>query len=488
MIDWRGKRVVIVGAARQGTALARYLVLQGARVVLNDRCSEIELVGKTRNLFDSIEQALGSLELVYGGHPVNLLDGADLLCLSGGVPPSLPLVKEALARGIPLSNDSQIFLEAAPCPVVGITGSAGKTTTTTLVGLMAEAASIEVDGEWKPFVGGNIGSPLIINVAEMRPQDLAIMELSSFQLEIMTRSPHIAVILNITPNHLDRHASMEEYTAAKARILDFQERADAAVLSREDPGSRNLFERVRGRLFTFGVQAPDPDEVGTFKEDGRIYLMEGQKKTQIMPCKAVRLRGQHNLLNVLAACAIGAAAGFSPTAMRKGVEGFEGVTHRLEYVRTWKGTAWYNDSIATAPERSIAAIRSFTEPLILLAGGRDKNLPWDEFAELVRERVDRLVLFGEAAEKIAEAVIPAGETAGTMRAGSSWVKEDTSEELPRPYSLTLCSGLEDAIQVAARFALPGHVVLFSPGGTSFDEFRDFEERGEAFRKWVMELH
>jgi UDP-N-acetylmuramoylalanine--D-glutamate ligase len=452
--QWNGKRVVILGAARQGIALARYLIPLGANVVLSDLRKWEELADARQALSD-----LEGLEWVCGGHPLELLESADLLCPSGGVPLDQPIVTQAIRRGIPLSNDSQIFLEATPAQVIGITGSAGKTTTTTLVGRMAQAATR--NSQAQAWTGGNIGSPLISDVDRMKPGDLAVMELSSFQLEIMTRSPHVAAVLNITPNHLDRHSSMQAYTAAKARILAYQTGDGVAVLGRDDPGAWGLKVSVRGKLVVFGMQ-PWSDLPGTYLKNNKLILWDGMAQAALMEQSSIGLRGQHNLLNVLAACAIAFAAGLPVEAMQAGVEGFLGVPHRLEFVRSWGGASWYNDSIATAPERSMAAIRSFDEPLVLLAGGRDKNLPWDDFAQLVLERVEHVILFGEAVEKIAGAL---GSTQKVM----------------------VCSNLEQAVSAAARLARPGDVVLLSPGGTSFDEFSDFEERGECFRRLVMQL-
>jgi UDP-N-acetylmuramoylalanine--D-glutamate ligase len=453
---WSAKRVVILGAARQGVALARFLVAHGARVVLSDQRRFEDLLDAHKALADLPP---GSLEWVCGGHPLEMLAGADLVCPSGGVSLDQPLIVQALQRGIPLSNDSQIFLEETPAKVIGITGSAGKTTTTSLVGRMAQAA---VRGSpAQAWTGGNIGSPLISVVDEMKVGDLAVMELSSFQLEIMTRSPQVAAVLNITPNHLDRHSSMGAYTAAKVQILAHQSTGELAVLGRDDPGAWGLKDSVRGKLVSFGSQQVR-DMPGTYLKNEKLILWDGTAETALMEQSSVGLRGQHNLLNVLAACAIAFAAGLPVEAMGAGVDGFRGVPHRLEFVRTWGGASWYNDSIATAPERAMAAIRSFEEPLVLLAGGRDKNLPWDDFAQLVRQRVQHVVLFGEAAQKIAAALGPGA-------------------------AVTLCGNLEQAVAAAARVVKPGDVVLLAPGGTSFDEFKDFEERGECFRRLVMQL-
>jgi UDP-N-acetylmuramoylalanine--D-glutamate ligase len=459
MADHSGERILILGAARQGLALARYLAKHGARVTLNDNRPA-----------DALHLASAALEglpvrAVFGGHPLDLLDEADRVCLSGGIPLNLPVVQEAARRGIPLSNDSQIFMEIVPCPVVGITGSAGKTTTTTLVGRMAQAAVIAPQRAW---IGGNIGLPLIDFVDQMGADDICIVEFSSFQLEQMTISPQVSAVLNVTPNHLDRHGTMEAYTAAKARILAFQNEQNVAVLGRDDPGAWNLREMVRGGLVSFGLHHPAEGDAGTFLAGNSLCLETGEMVTELMPREMIELRGQHNLLNVLAACAVGHAAGFSIDAMQAAVSGFHGVPHRLEFVREWHGAAWYNDSIATAPERTIAAIRSFDEPLVLLLGGRDKNLPWGDLAALVHERVDHLVVFGEAAEKIAAAV-------GAAQPGR------------RPYTLARAGGLHEAIQAAAEVVEPGDVVLLSPGGTSFDEFTDFEQRGERYRQWLNDL-
>jgi UDP-N-acetylmuramoylalanine--D-glutamate ligase len=457
--SWSGQRVLIVGAARQGLALARFLSRQGAQVTLNDQRPAEQLEAAVKAMADY------KVNWATGGHPTKLLDKTDLVCLSGGVPLKLSLVTEAQRKGIPISNDSQIFMEAVPCKVIGITGSAGKTTTTTLVGRMALA---DVKPPRKAWIGGNIGLPLIDQVDQMNPDDLVILELSSFQLELMTHSPQIAAILNITPNHLDRHGTLAAYIAAKAHILTYQTENDVAVLGREDPGAWGLSKQVRGRLITFSSYRPQEGQIGTYIEKRKLYFYDGHYSKEIMPQELVRLRGDHNLANVLAACAIAHASGMSVDAMVTGVAGFTGVAHRLEFVRMWRGAAWYNDSIATAPERTTAAIHSFNEPLVLLLGGRDKDLPWEDLADLIHQRVDHIILFGEAAHKIMQAI-------GQFVPGR------------RPFTLSVYPGLQQAVQAAAEVAEPGDVVLLSPGGTSYDEFQDFEERGERFRQWVQQL-
>jgi UDP-N-acetylmuramoylalanine--D-glutamate ligase len=455
--NWTGIRVLILGAARQGLALARWLSLHGARVTLSDMRREADL----RLARESLAEY--PITWVLGGHPLELLDSVDVLCLSGGVPLTLPIVAEAVRRGIPLSNDSQIFMEAVPCKTIGITGSAGKTTTTTLVGNMAKNAYGD-----KAYVGGNIGDPLINYVDNMKADDVAILELSSFQLDQMTISPYVAAILNITPNHLDRHGTMEAYTAAKRRILEFQSEKDAAVLGRDDKGAWSLRSKVRGKLYTFSMEELEEGLHGAYLQDGLLNLRDGDLYLPLILREKISLRGDQNVSNVLAAFAIGHAAGFPLDAMLEAVEEFRGVPHRLELVRELRGVRWYNDSTATAPERSMAAIRAFDEPIVLLLGGRDKDLPWEELMRLVAERVDHVVLFGEAAEKIRKTAQELG------------LHENRSK-------ITGAGNLHDAIFKAAEVAEAGDVVLLSPGGTSFDEFKDFAERGERFREWVLEL-
>jgi len=466
--NWTGQSILIIGAARQGLALARFLAARGAQVTLNDMRTPDQM----KTTIQSMREQPGGerVQWALSGHPLDLLDQADLVCISGGVPLSLPIIQEAAHRGLPLTNDSQIFMEAVQAAVIGITGSAGKTTTTTLVGRMAEAYAGEPGGRQarKAWLGGNIGRPLVEYVDEIQPVDLVVVELSSFQLELMTISPWMSVVLNITPNHLDRHGTLAEYTAAKARILKFQSREDIAVLNRDDPGAWELRSQVAGRLVSFGWQRPISGEPGTFLESGQIMFCDGQRDMQLMSQDLVRLRGEHNLRNVLAACAIACAASWPVHAIRRGVQDFTGVAHRLELVAVHNGAAWYNDSIATAPERTIAAIEAFEEPLILLLGGRDKNLPWDKLAGILQQRVKHVVLFGEAAGKIQQAI-------GGLQTG---IRLETIRREPN---------LRAAVQAAASLTQAGDVVLLSPGGTSFDEFSDFEERGERFREWVNAL-
>ncbi len=460
MRDWEGKRVVIIGLARQGKALVQFLSQKGVEVVVSDQKS-VEQLGPALK-----ELAAYELKYQLGSHPISLLEGTDVLFLSGGVPVDLPIAVEARKRGIELTNETQLFLEACCAPVVGITGSAGKTTTTSLVGRMAEIAF--EGSERRAWVGGNIGRPLLNDLGEIKPNDLVIMELSSFQLELMTTSPHIAAVLNLTPDHLDRHGSMEIYAAAKKRILANQLKDDIAVLRHDDPLTWEMRSLVQGRLIAFGWEQPVAEEESAFVRDGVLHLRSGDVEHEVCSVEKVALRGRHNLMNLLAASALASAAGLPIEAMTETARNFQWVPHRLEFVRRVRGADWYNDSIATTPDRVLAAVRAFEEPKVLLAGGQDKDLPWETFAHEVVRRVDHLILFGEAAQKIEQHI------------------QEAVKDGVKP-TMVICASLADAVQAAVAVVEDGDVVVLSPGGTSFDEFSNYELRGERFRALVEEL-
>ena len=379
----------MLGLARQGIAATRWLVEQGAQVTVSDMKPEAQLQGPIESLRDL------DVKLVLGGHPSSLLDDCDVLCLSGGVPIDLPIVLEAQQRGIPLTNDGQLFMERCPAPIIGITGSAGKTTTTTLTGEIFKAA------HHTTWVGGNIGNPLIGDLKEILPTDRVVMELSSFQLDVMTTSPHVAAILNITPNHLDRHPSMDAYIEAKRHILDYQSFDDIAVLGYDNPIARALSGMANGYVRFFSREKIIGR--GAFLKGDRILVVQNNEE-EVCRVGDLQLRGDHNVLNVLAACALASALNVDVEPMAQAIREFKGVAHRLQLIREVNGVKYYDDSIATAPERLMAALNAYTEPIVLLAGGRDKHLPWEDAARLIVERVRELIVFGEMAELVQAAV------------------------------------------------------------------------------------
>lgn len=443
-----GKRLLILGLARQGKALARFAVGVGAQVTVSDLRPAANLQAEMAELTDL------QIEYVLGEHPMALLDMADVVAISGSVPADAPLVAEARRRGLTITNDSQEFIRRSPTAVIGITGSAGKTTTTALTGVMGQ-----VDGR-TTWVGGNIGRPLLADLHKMAADDMVVQELSSFQLEIWAQSPPVAAVLNITPNHLDRHKTMRDYVSAKANILRHQSATAVAVLSADDAGSLAMKSLVRGRLRLFSDERPVAD--GAFVQNGRIYLRDGERETAVCTLDDIQLRGRHNVRNVLAAVTLADSVGIAPQAMRQAIRTFHGVEHRLERVATSGGVTYINDSIATAPERALAALAAFDESLILLAGGQDKDMVWDAWAQEVAARVRHTILFGQLAPMLAQRL--------------------TAVSAP----FTQVSDLTEAVRVARKTAVVGDIVLLSPGGTSYDAYQDFAARGEHFRNLVVE--
>lgn len=482
-------RVLIVGLAREGTALARFLAERGAEVTVTDNRPTSALEDRTA--------ALSGLPVSYalGGHPLSLLDGTDIVYVSPGVPLEIPLLAEARQRGLPLSSETRLFTRLCQAPIVGITGSSGKTTTTALVGDMLRAIGL------KTWVGGNIGLPLIGKLGEIAATDLVVMELSSFQLEFFGSwseqppgrqasvlfdatgwSPSVSAVLNLTPNHLDRHGTMEAYVEAKAHILNHQRPGDCVVMNLDDPVTRELAAasaQSGQRVVWFSLE--QQVEEGAFLRGDELVLRLAGHEQLLCRAGELRLLGRHNLANLLAASAVvvGSMAvlrgltelgGLPVGALGRVATLFEGVEHRMELVRERHEVRWFNDSIATTPERAVAALRSFDAPIVLLAGGRDKDLQWEELAALTWRKVRHLVLFGECAPLIDQAM-------ARTKNGS----------VPQQTVIHHAVTLAQAVSKAAELARPGDVVLLSPGGTSFDAYQDFVARGEHFRALVREL-
>ncbi len=448
-----GMKATVLGLARQGTSLAKFLASRGAQVTVSD----VKGMGVLQEQLT--ELAGWPISFILGGHPKELLE-TDVLFVSAGVPPTIPIMREAMRRGTKISSDTELFFELCPAPIIGITGSSGKTTTTTLVG------EILRNSGQKTWVGGNIGWSLVNYVDRIAPDDLVVMELSSFQLESLRRSPHIAVVLNITPNHLDRHQTMKSYIEAKSHIVRHQEMSDITILGYDSELAQTLADQTRGRVRYFSMHTALSQ--GAFVEDGNIVIRADNETRLVCAVSDLQLLGDHNVENVLAACTIAQVAGAPIESMQRTVTTFLGVEHRLEFVRERGGVKFVNDSIATSPERTIAALRSFDAPIILLAGGRDKNLPMDDMAKLVTEKVHKLLLFGEAAPLIEQAV----QNISTNGSGPAIQRFLTMEE---------------AVAAATQTAQPGDVVLLSPACTSYDAFKDFAERGQRFKRIVLNL-
>ena len=414
------KRSLVVGLGRSGVALARFL---------RDRGDLVRVVDSkpAAKLGDHLAKLPAGVETVLGGYDDSVLSGCDEVYASPGVPWDSDLLQAARRKGFRVGSEMDLFFRSCPAPIVGITGTNGKTTTTALTG------AVLARGRRPILVGGNIGDTVLDRLPEVTPEHWVVLELSSFQLESIERpKPAIGVILNLTPDHLDRHGTFDNYGAAKARLIRFLERDADAVLNGQDPAVRALAAQTAGRVTWFD-QEPDPP----------------------MP-----LPGAHNLMNAKAAAAVGRLAGIPSTEVASAIAGFAGVEHRLELVGEWGGVRWYNDSKATNPDAAAVGIESFSgQPVVLIAGGQGSGFDLAGWVERIRRIAGGVVLIGESAEVLER------ELAG------------------RP-NVVRASDLDHAVELAAGLAEPGGVVLLSPGYKSFDWFTSFEDRGRRFKDSV----
>jgi UDP-N-acetylmuramoylalanine--D-glutamate ligase len=447
-MDLSGKRVLVVGLARTGIATALFTAARGAVVTATEARPEAEFAGEMRKLREA------GVTLEFGGHTSARFLEQELIVVSPGVPAKLPPLELARAQGIPVWSEIELAWRFLRGRLVAITGSNGKTTTTALVGHILATAGIPA------LVGGNIGTPLLSLVESSSDQTVTVAELSSFQLEtIESFRPEVGVLLNLTPDHLDRHASMEEYAHAKARMFENQIERDAAVLNADDPRVAHVVP-ARPQVFWFSRQKRVAN--GAFLHDGRLVFRRDGAETVLMRRDEIPLRGEHNLENVLAALVAAVLAGAEPEAVEGGVRTFAGVEHRLEFVAEIAGVGYYNDSKATNVDATLKAIEAFSEPLLVILGGKDKGGDFALLREPLQRRARMALLVGAATEKIA------AQLAGAVpleRAGT----------------------LENAVRLAFERARPGEIVLLAPACASFDQFQNFEHRGRVFKQLVEQL-
>jgi UDP-N-acetylmuramoylalanine--D-glutamate ligase len=443
-----GRRVGVVGLARSGVAAARLLRAAGAQVVATDAREPGALGDEVR--------ALAALGVRLAGPAADPLGDVEMVVVSPGVPLDGPQLAPARRRGIPIIGELELGWRACETPAVAVTGTNGKTTTTALAGALLARQG------WPVLVAGNIGTPLAGGAAHVPPDGWLVLEVSSFQLEtIEAFRPRVAAVLNLTPDHLDRHGTLAAYAAAKARIFENQELADAAVLNDDDPGARALASSVRAHLIWFSRRRELPH--GLFLREGWIVARLDGVTERVCPLAEIGLRGAHNIENVLAAAACARWLGVPPAAIREGVAAFRAVAHRIEPVRELDGIAYFNDSKGTNVESTIKALESFAEPVVLIAGGKGKGQDFAPLARAARGRVTRAVLMGEDAPRLAEAF--ARESVAVVRSAS----------------------LAEALAAARAAAAPGSVVLLSPACASFDMFDNYEHRGDVFKQLVQKL-
>ncbi|HIV85869.1 MAG TPA: UDP-N-acetylmuramoyl-L-alanine--D-glutamate ligase [Candidatus Monoglobus merdigallinarum] len=448
------RRVAVIGIGVSNVPLIRFLAERGAKITAHDRRTR----GQLGSIYDEL-RGLG-VEFVLGGSYLDEIRGdAEMIFKTPGVRFDEPAIAEAVAGGAVLSSEMELFFELCPAPIIGVTGSDGKTTTTSLIYDMLKRAG------YKCYLGGNIGSPLIYDVESIKPDDKVVVELSSFQLHTMKKSPHIAVVTNVTPNHLDWHKDYDEYIEAKKAIFANQSEGGRAVFNYDNDITRSLCAEARCGVY-FSRQNKLTD--GYCINDGYIVQFKnGKEVRRILDTRDIYIPGVHNIENYMAA--IAATEGLvSDEIIRETAKGFVGVPHRIEFVRELGGVKFYNDSIASSPARTTAGLNSFEQKVVLIAGGYDKKIPFDDFGAVVCSRVKKLVLCGFTADKIEAAVKAAPNFDGSLEI----------------YKL---DDFREAVTKAKDIAEPGDVVILSPACASFDKFKNFEERGNMFKQIVKEF-
>jgi UDP-N-acetylmuramoylalanine--D-glutamate ligase len=452
-MELNNKRVLVVGLGKSGVASALFLKQHGAQVTVSDTKSGDELRNEIPVLLDH------GITVETGGHGERTFRGQDLIVVSPGVPVDAPPLVQARSLGENVIGEIELAAQFLPGPIVAITGSNGKTTTTTLAGEVITA------GGFSTLVGGNIGTPAISLAQRATRETVIVLEVSSFQLEtIQTFHPKVAVVLNVTPDHLDRHRTFEVYVNAKARIFENQRGDDFAVLNADDATCVKMAARTKAQVFWFSRQKEI--ERGAWVRDGAILFRDRRGQTEIMQASEIPLKGAHNLENILAAVCAGALMGCAPEKIRQAVRDFKAVEHRLEFVATIGGVDYYNDSKATNVDATIKALESFPANIHLILGGKDKGSDYSVLNELLRQRVKRVYTIGAAAAKIESQIISA------KNGGPELVHAET---------------LENAIRKANAVAQPGDVVLLAPACASFDQFKNYEHRGQVFKEIVQSL-
>ena len=447
-MELNGKRVLVVGLGKSGVASALFMKNHGARVTVSDTKSGDELRNEIPVLLDN------GITVETGGHGDRTFQGQDLIVVSPGVPVDAPPLVQARSLGESVIGEIELAAQFLPGPIVAITGSNGKTTTTTLTGEIMTASGFPA------LVGGNIGTPAISLAERAKPGTVIVLEISSFQLEtIQSFRPKVAVVLNVTPDHLDRHRTFEIYAAAKTRIFENQQSEDCAVLNADDPTCVAMVKKTRAQVYWFNRQ--NEVERGAWVRDGNIVFRDGSGQREIMQVSEVPLKGAHNLENVLAAVCASVLMGCAAEKIRQAVHDFKAVEHRLEFVASIGGVNYYNDSKATNVDATIKALESFPANIHLILGGKDKGSDYTVLNDLLRQRVKRVYTIGAAAAKIESQI-----------KGLEVVHAET---------------LENAIRQAHASAQSGDVVLLAPACASFDQFKSYEHRGRNFKEMVKGL-
>ncbi len=448
-MEVKGKRILVVGLGKSGAAAALFLEARGARVTVSDSKQQTQLGGLIPQLLDK------GIAVETGVHGERTFRDQDLIVVSPGVPVDAPSLTQARQLGIKIIGEVELASRYLQGKVIAITGSNGKTTTTTLAGEVLARAGKKV------LVGGNIGTPVIELVGQSSADGWNVLEISSFQLETIEEfHPAISVILNITPDHLDRHRTFENYVAAKARIFENQMAEDAAVLNADDPACAGVANRLKPQIFWFSRKKEVGN--GALVRDNNIIWKDKSGETKVLAITDIPLKGSHNVENVLAAVSVGMLAGCAPERIRDAVKQFKAVEHRLEFVSRVNGVDYYNDSKATNVDATMKALESFPANIHIILGGKDKGSDYSVLKDLLKQRAKRVYTIGAAAKKIEEQIVGAAP-------------------------IEHCENLTKAVKFASARATAGDVVVLAPACASFDQFENYEHRGRAFKEAVFEL-
>ncbi len=451
----KNRKVAIIGLGVSNLPLLDYMHKVGAKVTVFDSKNIEDIPKETMKKITDY-----AMEFSLGPNNLSKLKGFDIIFRSPSCLPTVPELQEEAKRGAIVTSEIEMLMKLCPGKVIGVTGSDGKTTTTTLIYEILKANG------YRCFLGGNIGTPLFTKLEEMKPEDIVVLELSSFQLMGMEISPQISVITNISPNHLNVHSSYEEYIEAKKNIFKYQNKDGIVVLNYDNPITRAAAKEANGKVVYFSSKSKLND--GVILDDNIIKECNDKLRRHILNVNNIALRGTHNYENICAAIAATKEL-VDVEASVETIQKFKGVEHRLEFIREIDGVKWYNDSIGTSPTRTIAGLKSFDERIVLIAGGYDKHLDYTPIAKPILEKVDSLILIGDTAPKIFDCVKAEAEKQG------------------KDIKIYMCDEFKNIVLVARKVAKPGQIVLFSPASASFDLFRNFEERGNKFKELVNEL-
>lgn len=450
----KNKRVAVIGLGVSNKPLIEYLYNLQAEITVFDNKEEEKIDAEILKQLEKYQ-----INKSFGKNYLSKLKGFDIIFKSPSCRADLPEIEEEVKNGAKLTSEIELVLELSPSTIIGVTGSDGKTTTTSLIYEILK-------NKYKCYLGGNIGIPLFTKISEMKPEDIVVLELSSFQLMQMKQSPHIAVVTNVTPNHLDIHKSYEEYIEAKTNIFKNQKEEDLLILNYDNEITREFAKHANGKVILFSSKEKLSD--GVIYHDNIIKVCENDLRRHVIKLKDTNLRGVHNAENICAAI-VATSTLVSVEEQIEAIKSFKGVEHRIEFIKEIDGVKWYNDSIASSPTRTIAGLKSFSEEIVLIAGGYDKHLDYEPIAEPIIDKVKTLILMGQTSNKILGVV------------------QNKIDEKGIKLPIYKVESLEEAIKKAKENARPGQVVLFSPASASFDMFKNFEERGKKFKELVKNI-